>query len=57
MLMSGWYIFKTDRKTSIKAARFILGLVFVSALLAVFFPKINKIQSKDKLSTDSTIVR
>jgi hypothetical protein len=39
--MAGWYLFKTDRKNSIRIMVFILTVVMVSLLIRLIFPSID----------------
>jgi len=53
--MGGWYIYKTDRKTSMQGTRILIIVLIVSALIAIFFPNINKKKAQEKIKTDKAI--
>ena len=54
--MSGWFIYKTDRKTSMKATGVIIVIVIISTIIGIFFPHINDRKSNKKGKENKIVI-
>lgn len=55
-MVSGWYLFKKDRKTAIRLTWFLIVVLIISVLIAVFFPNAKtKTEGKDKNTSEKAI--
>lgn len=55
--MSGWYLYKTDKRGSLKIMGFIIVIVILSLMIRFVFPSVDHNVPIRKNATDSVILK
>lgn len=55
--MSGWYLYKSDKKNSLRLTVFIILVIIISLFIRFIFPSIDHNLSDSKKGRDSLIIK